>query len=482
MAVTNNAMLIRRELITRVVRLLIENRLEEGINRIPLEMRPRKNGSVRCCVHKDRAVIKYKLMALLGYNISDEVDELTPLSDYARMANQRTELTDTVLTVVDEACSSCRKTSYQVTNMCRGCVARPCMVNCPKDSIKFVDGQASIDHTTCVNCGQCLKVCPFHAIVYMPVPCEEACPVGAISKGDDGVESIDITKCINCGKCMTACPFGAVMEKSHLVEIFRNKRKGKKLVAMVAPAIAGQFSADMGKILHSFKELGFDYVYEVAEGADITTKVEAAELQERLESGAPFMTTSCCPAYTQLVDKHIEQLKPYVSHTHTPMYYAAQVARHNHPNDVLVFVSPCPAKRWESFHDPNVDYTLSFEEYGAWMVAAGIDVNALRSTEIERYPSGEGRGFGASGGVTQAVKALAPSTLKITDIQINGIDKAAIRQLKSFPKSCPGNFVEVMTCEGGCIGGCNVISNPKVALRQLKQAVEAAPSIVNQEV
>ncbi|HSA04410.1 MAG TPA: monomeric [FeFe] hydrogenase [Tenuifilaceae bacterium] len=477
MAVTNNAMLIRRDLITRMVRLLMEDQLVERIDRVPLEMRPRHNPSVRCCTHKDRAVLKYKLMGLLGFNIHDEVDELTPLSEYARMAIERTELTDVVLTVVDEACSSCRKTSYMVSNLCRGCVARPCMVNCPKSSISIVDGHAKIDHTTCVNCGQCTKVCPFHAIVYMPVPCEEVCPVGAITKNEDGIESIDISICINCGKCLSACPFGAIVEKSSLVDIFKRKREGKPLVALLAPAIAGQFGVDLGRIINSFKLIGFQDVYEVAHGAEKTAMLEAEEVADRLSKGDKFITTSCCPAYTSLVDKHIDVIKPYVSHTKTPMYYSAEEARAKHSDACIVFVSPCPAKRWEVFHNPNVDYALSFEEYGAWLVAAKIDLNSIDPINIEDIPAAEARGFAVSGGVSIAVKRVANNS-NIKDIQINGIDKAAIRTLKSFPKNPTANLIEVMTCEGGCIGGCNVISNPKIAARQLQAAVDIAPSIV----
>lgn len=480
MSVTNNAMLIRRELLTRMVKLLMENRLEEEIDRIPLHIRPRGNTPTRCCVHKDRAVLKYKLMALLGFNIQDETDELTPLSEYARMANERSASTEVVLTVVDEACSSCRQTSYEVSNLCRGCVARPCISNCPKDAIIFVHGQAHIDHKKCINCGKCLKGCPFHAIVYMPVPCEEVCPVGAIRKNQNGVEYIDPAQCINCGKCVTACPFGAIMEKSHVVEIFRNKRQQKKMVALLAPAIAGQLGSDLGRIIRSFKILGFDHVYEVAQGAEITTRNEAAELEERLLQGAAFMTTSCCPSYTALVDKHIPELKPYVSHTATPMHYTAQLAREEHPDACLVFVSPCSAKRWEAFHDPYVDYALSFEEYGAWLVAAGIDLRTVEPETLTYIPAAEARGFAASGGVATAVKALAKN-VRVDDMLINGIDKAALRLLRSFPKKCDANLIEVMSCENGCIGGCNVISTARMAARQLQQAMQDAPPITHLE-
>lgn len=477
MSVTNNAMIIRRELLTRIIKLIEKGELEKKIDRIPLEIRPRNQDSVRCCVHKDRAVLKYKLMAILGFNIEDETDELTPLSEYVRMAYERRTHSDVVLTVVDEACSSCRQTSYEVSNLCRGCVARPCINNCPKDAIRFYNGQAHIDHKACVNCGKCLKMCPFHAIVYMPVPCEEVCPVNAIRKNEKGVEYIDSAKCINCGKCMVACPFGAIMEKSNLVDIFRNKIEGKKLVALLAPAIEGQLGASIPQIRHSFHLLGFDHVYEVAQGAEQTIRHEAAELKQRLEEGQPFMTTSCCPGYTSLVEKHIPALKPFVSHTHTPMYYTAQKARQQHPDACIVFISPCSAKRWEVCHDPYTDYTLSFEEYGAWLVARQLDLNAIEPLEQPYTPAAEARGFAVSAGVANAVKKVA-TEINIRETIVNGIDKATLRQLKNMPRDNNTNFVEVMTCEGGCIGGCNVISNPRLAARKIQEAMKKSPDIL----
>ena len=184
-------------------------------------------------------------------------------------------------------------------------MARPCMVNCPKQAVDFRDGQAHIDHQKCVNCGICQKNCPFHAIIYVPVPCEESCPVGAITKNESGREEIDYGKCIYCGRCVSSCPFGAVMEKSHMIDVFKAFDGDKKVIAMVAPAIAGQFKAPLDKILGAIARLGFDDVIEVAKGADVTTANEAKEFAHKMAEGQSFMTTSCCPSYTTLVKKHI---------------------------------------------------------------------------------------------------------------------------------------------------------------------------------
>lgn len=465
----NNAVEIRREIITRLSKLIIENNVIEKIDRISLEMRPRGSSVTRCCIHKERAVIRYKLMALLGYNIYDEEDELTPISEYAIKAIERNETSDVMMTVVDEACSSCVKSSYMVTNLCRTCVARPCIYACKKDAITIGEHQAVIDPSKCINCGLCMQACPFHAIIYQPVPCEESCPVGAISKDENGIEHIDPDKCIYCGKCMVACPFGAIMEKTFMVDVFKEIRGAKKVVALVAPSLGGQFKADYRKVLTAIKELGFDEVVEVAKGANITTENEREELLERLEEGAPFMTTSCCPSWMNLVYKHIPEIEPYVSTTLSPMVYTAKLVKEVDPEAITVFISPCVAKRSEAFRTQEVDFVITYEELDSLFKAAEIDIEKCELTEFDPSISGHGRGFAMISGVVESVKKTIEDPSVINEIIIDGLNKSNIRQLKQYAKKgeCPGNFIEIMSCPGGCVNGCDTIVNPKTSARTI---------------
>ena len=472
--VLNNATIIRRELLTRVAKMIASGKLVEDIDRIPAEARPKGGESYRCCVYKDRAMAKYKLIALLGFNAQDEDADFIPLSRYAERALKRTEVSSIPLTVVDEACSACVKANYVVTNMCRGCVGRPCMVNCPKGAIEFKDGQAHVISEKCVNCGLCKNNCPYHAIIYTPVPCEESCPVGAISKDDNGIEHIDDDKCIYCGRCIMSCPFGAIMEKSHIVEVLSSiKDENKKVIAMVAPAIAGQFKLPLDKILGAIKEIGFDEVIEVALGANKTTEIESAELIERLEGGATFMTTSCCPSYVATIKKHIPEIYENVSHTGTPMFYTAEIMREKYPDAVLVFVGPCLAKRHELVNDKNTDYMMSFEEIGSTLVALNIDINNTTPLPLDPTICGSSRGYAVTNGVFKAVaERLKDSSIEIKPLVINGIDKMTIKQLRTFAKNPPANMIEIMSCEGGCVNGCNTLANPRVAARQVEESTK----------
>ncbi|WP_241558104.1 monomeric [FeFe] hydrogenase [Maribellus luteus] len=454
MGYTSNTHIIRRELLRQIVQLFADGRLEDEIDRIPIKMAPkRKPAQHRCCIHKERAVIKYKMFPLLGFTVDEEQDELTPLRYYAKQAKERPSLKNEILTVVDEACTSCVKAQYVVSNLCRGCVARPCIMNCPKGAVSMQNGQAKIDPASCINCGICKKQCQYHAIIHVPIPCEAACPVGAISKDEYGVERIDDEKCIYCGKCLVACPFGSIFEVSQIIDVMMAIRNEEHLTALFAPAIHGQFDLTTGQIESLLKEIGFNEVVEVADGARQTVIHESAEFAERIEHGQPFMTTSCCPSYVEAVDKHVPGLRPFVSDTPSPMMYAADIARKEYPGTKTVFIGPCIGKRKEARKNDKVDLVLSFEELNAMIVALDIDLGKLPDNEKRNNAKTLDRGFALSGGVAAAVKAERPD-IKIDELAINGIDKKALGMLKAYAKGkAPANFIEVMCCEGGCING-----------------------------
>ena len=459
MAIKNNVMIVRQKLLTKLIELWKEDQLVAKIDRLPLELSPRnaqpKGG---CCIHKERAVWKYKSLPLLGYDMTDETDELTPLSDYARRALERDRnLKENIMCVIDEACSSCVRINYDISNLCRGCVARACALNCPKNAIDFnkETGQARIDHSLCVSCGICHNSCPYHAIVYIPVPCEEACPVQAISKDEHGVEHIDESKCIYCGKCLNSCPFGAIFEISQVFDVLQSIRRGEKLVAIVAPSILSQYKVPVEQFYGAVKAIGFTDVIEVAQGAMDTISHESEELAEKLAEGQPFMTTSCCPSYIEMAEKHAPDLKKYISSTGSPMYYAARIARRKHPDTKVVFIGPCIAKRKEARRDECVDYVMTFEEIHSVLSGLGIEFSEAQTYEMAFTSIRTAHGFGQNGGVMAAVQAHVDGKLQFAGLQVANLTKKNVNLLKAYGKTgkAPAQFIEVMACEGGCISG-----------------------------
>ena len=468
----NFAMLSKRELLIRIVKLMKENNLVNGVKYIPVEMRPKiRKKSIDCCVHKDRYILKHKIISILGFEIADEEIDLIPLGEFAQRSIDNKNIKERILSVVHEACSACMQSQYFVTNMCRGCEGRPCVMNCPKSAISFKGGKATISQEDCISCGLCLKVCPYHAVVYTPVPCEDACPVKAISKNDDGTEHIDKDKCIYCGKCMQACPFGAIMERSKVIDVVKSiTAPGRKVIAIPAPAIYGQFDASPGKILSAIKQIGFDEVIEVALGAEETSAHESREFVEKINNGQPFMTTSCCPAYVSWVNKHAQTLKPFVSDTLSPMVYAAKKVKKQYPDAEVVFIGPCLAKRYEAESVDEVDYIMSFEELGAFMVAYNIDINSCEELPLNPEITNLARGYAQAGGVRNAIASTINENYTTTNIE--GLDKSNQRALKAMIKTPQAQFVEVMACEGGCINGPCSLAPFSLAKRQMKKALK----------
>ena len=133
-----------------------------------------------------------------------------------------------------------------------------------------------------------------------------------------------------------------------------------------------------------------------------------------------------------------------------------------------MFISPCVAKRAEGYENNNVDYVMNYEELGALFVAKRIQIAECGDYEDKKpEPSKQGRNFGFSGGVFESVKASLKNENAAKACIINGLNKDSIRQLRKFAKTgeCEGgcNLVEVMCCEGGCIGGNATMNNQRTA-------------------
>ena len=463
---------LKREVLIRIIRAFMSDNFAENVRLIPYDMRP-KGSEVpfRCCVYKERAILRSRTIAGLGFAMEDD-DERTLLSDFAKQALMRKKPEPDPLTVLQNACKGCPSAKVFVTELCQNCVDKPCIKACKFEAIHNNKKRSIIDTEKCKKCGLCMAACPYHAIVKTIVPCEDICPVGAIAKGEDGLAHIDKEKCISCGKCVSACPFGAPHAKSQIIDILRNIKEGKKVIALLAPALFGQLPCKPEQIQDAFYKIGFSDVYEVAQGADITATTEARDFQKRLEQSVPFMTTSCCAGYNELVKKHLPEMLPYVSDAKTPLYYTAELVKKKYPEAITVFISPCFAKRREVLDNPNVNYLMNFEELTATLIALGIEMDTCEEKEFAYKSSTEAREFALSGGVAKSVlSAWKGEEDAIKPVIINGLDKISVRNLKTYAKTgkcAEGNLIEIMCCPGGCIAGNACQNSLKDAFKKIK--------------
>ena len=222
----------------------------------------------------------------------------------------------------------------------------------------------------------------------------------------------------------------------------------------------------MGRLKTALKKLGFDYVYEVALGGDLVSMNEAKELIEKKSDGKK-MTTSCCPAFVNLIRKHYPELMEYVSTTVSPMQANVRYIQEKHPGAYIVFIGPCIAKKFEAEMMEAPDAVMTFEELNAVFDAKRIDPTECEE-EITPDATSYGRRFSASGGVAQSViKAAAENgCMDIKAKPCSGVKECKVALAMLKVGKLPEDIIEGMACEGGCIAGPGSIAT----LQQLKAA------------
>lgn len=459
---------IKHEVLKATAAHAFEGKLHERYEEIPFEIIPGIRPRFRCCVYREREIVRQRVRMAMGKLPQDVLYTDAEPSQ--------------VVHVIPCACEGCPITKITVTQNCQSCLAKKCAKACPFGAITTTPRGAVIDQEKCRKCGKCVAACPYNAIVEIERPCKKSCPVKAISMDENDIATIDPKKCINCGACVTGCPFGAISDVSMMANVIDALRdEKKKVVALVAPAIEGQFgAATLAQIKNAIRKIGFAEVYEVALGADLVAFNEAAELLENKEAGRP-MTSSCCPAFVSLIRKHFPDMLPYVSTTVSPMVAAERYIRSLDPDVVTVFIGPCIAKKNEvmSQYIEELEYVLTFEELYAMLCAKGVEVGdepAEESEDATRY----GKGFALSGGVTAAVQRVLKEKGTDTAITVNkcsGADECrkALMLLKAGKLGV--DFLEGMACTGGCMGGPATLSELQKSKKVFEGRLDGAEDI-----
>ena len=329
----------------------------------------------------------------------------------------------------------------------------------------------------CINCGACLNTCQKY---------------NHLQKDD----------CINCGQCILTCPVGALVPKYNYKEVMANIHDEEKIVVIsISPAVRVAIGDDFGyapgeflegKLVGVLKTLGFDYVFDTTFGADLTIMEEASELVKRLETKQNLpMFTSCCPSWVLYMEKYHPNYLNHLSTCQSPIgmqgsmikNYVAQSKNLNAKDIVTVALAPCVSKKSEIKKDgkQNTDYVLTTSELVLMIREAGLDFESIKEQKFDSLMgSGAGLIFGTSGGVMEAAlrttyylinKKTAPEDFfNLTIIRGNKMQKEATIDLgphkikvavlfgnynveKMFASLKEYQFVEVMTCPNGCVGG-----------------------------
>lgn len=362
----------------------------------------------------------------------------------------------------------------RIESLCIRC--GQCNNVCTKDIsvAHHYDLQKTDDTAICIHCGQCANVCP----------------TGAIVEIQDWMRASDTIK-------------------------QRNKKVIAITSPSVRVGLGEEFGMEAGsyveeQMVGSLRALGVDYVFDTTFAADLTIMEEASELIQRIVNKKPLpQFTSCCPAWVKFVETYYPELLPNISTSKSPISMFAPTIKtyfaqkeNIKPEDIyIIAITPCTAKKFEvareemsdasvyhkQEHAQDCDVVVTTRELANWMRAENLDLQSVAKSAYDSLmPRGSGAGiiFGNTGGVMEAAIRTAyyfltneepPKDLLmlepvrgmdnvrhaqvvIADIPIkvavvHGTDNARkfIHEIKESGEHY--DFVEVMTCRGGCIGG-----------------------------
>lgn len=471
---------IRRKVFTEICKVAFESTKEnfnDEIEAIPYHI-VKERAVYRDSIYRERAVASERVRLAMGMSLrpEDQAVHITAGMENSNIDEKYYE--PPLMQVIPSACDACEPNKYEVSNMCRGCVAHPCRQVCPKGAISIVRGKSVIDQEKCIKCGKCKAICPYDAISKMERPCARACGVNAIGSDTQGRAKIDSNKCVSCGMCMVSCPFGAISDKSQIFQLARALREGKEIIAEVAPAFVGQFGKEVSaaKLKSALIQLGFKEVYEVALGADIGAIAEAHHYASKVVTGElPFLLTSCCPSWSMLAKKQFPGLIESVSQELTPMVASARSIKKQHPNAHVVFIGPCAAKKLEASRTDvrsDVDFVITFEELQGMFDAKGIDPETVEPDGSLHNATAAGRGYAVAGGVAAAIEQCLKEYYPEVPVHIEHAEGLAeCKKALTLAKAgkMKGCLIEGMGCPGGCMAGAGTNAPLKAAAAELKK-------------
>ncbi|MEG0892991.1 MAG: NADH-dependent [FeFe] hydrogenase, group A6 [Oscillospiraceae bacterium] len=364
------------------------------------------------------------------------------------------------------------------------------------------------DNSKCILCRRCVAVC--RKIQHVGV-------IGLVNRGyKTHITSafdapLSETSCVNCGQCIQVCPTGALTERDDTGKVWAALAdETKHVVVAPAPSVRAQlgecFGMPMGtnvegKLAAALRRLGFDSIFDVDTAADVTIMEEGTELLDRLKNGGKLpLITSCSPGWIKFCEYYYPEFVENISSCKSPQQMFGALAKTYYadkagidPKDIyVVSIMPCTAKKFECGRDnqsasgyPDIDVSLTTRELASMIKRAGIVFEDLADEKFDPVfgvASGAAHIFGATGGVMEA--ALRTVAEIVTGKPLANVEFTAVRGTEAIKeaeydlagtkvrvavtsglenatklldriKSGEANyhFVEVMACPGGCVNG-----------------------------
>lgn len=438
-------------------------------------------------------------------------DGLEIRTNTARLLRHRRMILELMLASHDCSCTTCAKSGncrLQALAQRFG-VSR---VRFPDTRERYEQDNTSLaifrDPNKCILCGDCVRVCEElqgQGILNYAHRGSELQVMPAFDR------KLADTKCVGCGQCAAVCTTGAITVKNQIGQTWQALHDPKnRVVVQIAPAVRVALGEEFGlpagenvmdRLVKALKLMGVEEVYDTDFAADMTTISESQEFLERLKAGGPFpMFTSCCPAWVKYLELNDPKYLRNISSCKSPMEMFAAVLRDKYQakdaadgrRTYHMAIMPCTAKKMEAARaeftrdgQPDVDLVITTRELVDMIREAGIQLTELEP-EAPDLPFGLGSGaaviYGVTGGVAEAVVRYclpdksnnALQAIRVTDLRgdgairevnltvegqelhiaiVNGLShaKELIADVEAGKRFY--HLVEVMTCQGGCVGG-----------------------------
>ncbi|MDD4101492.1 MAG: NADH-dependent [FeFe] hydrogenase, group A6 [Kiritimatiellae bacterium] len=384
----------------------------------------------------------------------------------------------------------------------------------------------------CIKCGRCVIVCQQMQNVWA---------LEFIGRGENTriAPAADVTlnesPCIKCGQCSAHCPVGAIYERDQTLEVWDALRDpDKHCVVQIAPAvrvaIGEAFGLPPGTLMTGetyagLRRLGFKAVFDTNYSADVTIMEEGNEFIKRFTKGGALpLITSCCPSWTDWMEKYAQDFMDNFSSAKSPQQMLGVLAKTYYAEKLgidpakifMVSVMPCTAKKYEitrsetmfaSGHQ-DIDVAITTRELARMFKSTGIDFTKLEKEDADSILgdyTGAGTIFGVTGGVMEAALRTAyglitgdaqPPSINFESVRgMEGVKEAeidikgtkvriavahqmgnveqvlnAVREDRKAGRKPRYDFIEVMACRGGCIGGGGQPTGATDAVRRARTA------------
>lgn len=465
-----------------------------------------QTGSCRMCVVEVKGA--RSLQAACVYPVSEGMEVMT---NTPAVRNSRRVTLELLLSNHERKCLTCaRNRNCELQTLSEELGITDISYDGVRNEYEVDDLSPSIirDNNKCVLCRRCVSVCKNIQTVAVIDATERGFKTTIASPFNASLAEVP---CVNCGQCIAVCPVGALREKDNTDAVWEAIADPEKVVVVqTAPAVRAALGEEFGmpigtpvtgKMAAAIRRLGVDYTFDTDTGADLTIMEEGTELLNRIKNGGKLpLITSCSPGWIKFCEHNFPDFLDNLSSCKSPhqMFgaiiktYWAEKNGIDPKNIVTVSVMPCVAKKFESSREEmevaglrDVDIVISTRELARMIKKSGIEFTELPDEKFDapfEEASGAGVIFGATGGVMEAALRTVADVVSGQDLQ--SIDYEAVRGTEGIKEATVeigdmkvraaiahglGNarkllesiregkaeydFIEIMACPGGCVTG-----------------------------